>query len=212
MIATSFSAVQRLRTMRSPIMKCLAVAAGAVLACSTAFAADSEDRFALKGAGFLPCGVYLQERERQSNIYYMIGGWLDGYLSAHNRYSASTYDVASFETAELLLSVIQNHCEANPGHSLYEVVNSIVQQLQPERIERESTRVEIVEGELSARLYRETIRRMQKKLAQLGLYKEPVHGIYTDPTRSAIMAFQSDLGFATTGFPDQATLWKLLRD
>ena len=53
---------------------------------------------------------------------------------------------------------------------------------------------------------------MQEKLAARGLYKNPVDGIYTEATRSAIMAFQSDLEFETTGFPDQATLWRLFRD
>lgn len=193
-------------------MKYVAAVWCLLLASSPAFASDKNGQFALKGAGFLPCQVYVHEREKQSNVYYMIGGWLEGYLSAHNRYAENTYDVTSFETLELLLSVIQNHCQSNPNDRLYTIVNSMVQQLHPDRIEEESPRVEITEGEFTARLYRETIRRMQAKLAALGLYKDPVDGIYTDSTRAAIMAFQSDLEFETTGFPDQATLWKLFRD
>lgn len=193
-------------------MKVSAAASCLLLVMSAASAADSDGQFALKGAGFLPCQVFVQEREKRTNIYYMIGGWVEGYLSAHNRYAGDTYDVASFETLELLLSVLQNHCQSHPNDRLYTVVNSIVQQLHPDRIVAESPRVEITEGELTARLYRKTIRRMQEKLAARGLYKDPVDGIYTEATRSAIMAFQSDLEFETTGFPDQATLWRLFRD
>jgi hypothetical protein len=193
-------------------MKHSAAASCLLLAMGAASAADSNSQFALKGAGFLPCQVFVQEREKQTNIYYMIGGWVEGYLSAHNRYAEDTYDIASFETLELLLSVLHNHCQSNPNDRLYTVVNSMVQQLHPDRIVAESPRVEVAEGEFTARLYRETIRRMQEKLAALGLYKGPVDGIYTDATRAAIIAFQSDLEFETTGFPDQTTLWRLFRD
>ena len=39
-----------------------------------------------------------------------------------------------------------------------------------------------------------------------------VDGRFTDATRSALIAFQSGLDFETTGFPDQTTLWRLLRN
>jgi hypothetical protein len=178
----------------------------------TAQAADQNGEFALKGAGFLPCQVYVQERENKSSVYYMIGGWLEGYLSAHNRYADQTYDVTSFETLELLLGVIQNHCQSNPNDRLYSVLNSIIIQLQADRVMMESPKVAIAEGERQTQLYRETIRRMQERLATLGLFKDNVDGRYTDATRSALIAFQSDIEFETSGFPDQATLWRLFRD
>jgi hypothetical protein len=158
----------------------------------TAQAADQNGEFALKGAGFLPCQVYVQERENKSSVYYMIGGWLEGYLSAHNRYADQTYDVTSFETLELLLGVIQNHCQSNPNDRLYSVLNSIIIQLQADRVMMESPKVAIAEGERQTQLYRD--------------------GRYTDATRSALIAFQSDIEFETSGFPDQATLWRLFRD
>ena len=50
-------------------------------------AVDDSGQFAMKGAGFLPCKVFVLEREKRSKIYYMIGGWIEGYLSAYNKYS-----------------------------------------------------------------------------------------------------------------------------
>lgn len=178
---------------------------------SGALAVDDAGKFALKGAGFLPCGIYVSEREKRSNIYYMIGGWLEGYLSAYNKYNEDTYDVTSFETLELLLLVMDNHCKANPQDRLYSVINSLIIQIGPKRLQRESPKVEIKNGDRQTVLYRETIRRIQSELTQLGLFKGELDGRYTDATKAALIAFQSDLDFETTGFPDQTTLWRLLR-
>lgn len=182
-----------------------------LLQTGAAFAADGDNRFAMKGAGFLPCQAYLAAREARTSAYYMIGGWVEGYISAHNRYAADTYDITSFESLELLLAVIETHCEANPGHRLHGVVNAILVALEPHRLRQESPRVRIAEGERKTTLSRETIRRVQAKLAEHGLYGNETDGRFTEATRTALMAFQSDLDFEMTGFPDQTTLWRLLR-
>lgn len=174
-------------------------------------AADGNNRFALKGAGFLPCSVFVSEREKRSNVYFMIGGWIEGYVSAHNKLTPNTYDVMSFENLELLLSVIDHHCKSRPGDRLYPVLNTLLTQLWPDRIKSEDSRIRITEGKRQAQLYRETVQRMQVKLTELGLYKGPVDGRYTEATQSAIIAFQSDQSLAETGFPDQTTLWRLFR-
>jgi hypothetical protein len=193
-------------------MTCFRLVLCAVLLhAATAFAADDTGKFAMKGAGFLPCQVFVAEREKQSKIYYLIGGWIEGYIAAHNRYVENTYDVLSFETLELLLSVTQNHCQSNPDDRLHAVLGSMIAKLSPHRLQEESPKVEIAEGERKAQLYQETIRRIQTELARRGLYKNAIDGRFTDATRSALIAFQSDIDFEATGFPDQTTLWRLLR-
>lgn len=195
--------------MRFPLV-CLLIG-GIALSSFQSLAADDTGKFAMKGAGFLPCKVYTLEREKRSNIYYMIGGWLEGYLSAHNKYAKDTFDVASFETLELLLRVIENHCKSNPDDRLYGVINSLVLKLADNRIKHASQRVQISEGERKTALYRETIRRIQSALQQRGLYKGKIDGRYTEQTKSALIAFQSNMNFELTGFPDQTTLWRLFR-
>ncbi|WP_282606338.1 peptidoglycan-binding protein [Pelagibius sp. Alg239-R121] len=193
-------------------MKLLRLAlCGLLFQTTAALAADSNNKFAMKGAGFLPCQIYVKAREDKNNVYYMIGGWLEGYISAHNRLSEDTFDVMSFESLELLLSVIEVHCRSNPEDVLYGVVDSMLTEFGPDRLEASSPKVQIVEGERKTALYRETIRRMQVKLTELGLFKDEADGRFNDATRSALIAFQSDLNFETTGFPDQTTLWRLLR-
>lgn len=176
-----------------------------------AFPVDEAGKFAMKGAGFLPCQVFVSEREKRSKTYYLIGGWIEGYVAAHNRYNEDTFDVLSFETLELLLSVMQKHCESHPNERLHSVLNAMLLKLTADRIKKESPKIEIGEGKRKTRLYRETIRRMQTELARRGLYKDAIDGRFTDATRSALIAFQSDIGFEKTGFPDQTTLWRLLR-
>lgn len=175
------------------------------------YAADDSGQFAMKGAGFLPCKVFVLEREKRSNIYYMIGGWLEGYISAHNKYAKETFDITSFESLELLLRIMENHCKANPGDRLYGVISAMVSKLDPKRLKNGSQRVEIKDGDRKTALYRETIRRIQQALKQRGLYKGEIDGKFTERTKSAIIAFQSDLEYEMTGFPDQTTLWRLLR-
>ncbi len=188
------------------------VLCGLLFHTTAAFAADDGGKFALKGVGFLPCKILVIEREKKSNVYYLIGGWIEGFLTAHNKHADDTYDITSFESLELLLSVMDNHCKSNPNDRLYSVINSIVIKFNPDRLRQESQKVKIGEGERKTALYRETIRRIQTKLAGLGLYKGDVDGRFTDETRSALIAFQSDIDFETTGFPDQTTLWRLLRN
>ena len=174
-------------------------------------AADSDGKFAMKGAGLLPCRVYLSERERRSNVYYMIGGWVEGYVSAHNRHSEQTFDILSFESLELMLEIAERQCRENPDARLHEVLHAIIRQVERDRLESESPRVQIGTGERRTALYRETIRRVQERLRELGRFGEDADGRFTPQTRDALAAYQEDIGFEPTGFPDQATLWRLLR-
>lgn len=184
---------------------------GLLLCAAGAFAADDGGKFAMKGAGFLPCQVFTAEREKKSATYYLIGGWVEGYITAYNKHVADTYDITSFESLELLLSVMQKHCESHPKDRLYPVLDAMLVTLNPDRLRRGSERVRIAEGKRKTVLYRETVRRIQAELSRRGLYKAAVDGRFTDETKSGIIAFQSDINFETTGFPDQATLWRLLR-
>ena len=140
------------------------VLCGLLFHTAIAYAADDGGNFAMKGAGFLPCQVYVNEREKKSNIYYMIGGWLEGFVTAHNKYVDDTYDIASFESLELMLLVMDNHCKSNPDDRLYSVINSIIVKLEPDRLRHSSRKVEIEQGERKTALDRETIRRIQAEL------------------------------------------------
>ncbi|MBN4079530.1 peptidoglycan-binding protein [Beggiatoa alba] len=173
-------------------------------------AADVTGSFSIKGAGLLNCKTFVKEREERSNVYYMIGGWLDGFISAHNKYVEGTYDITTFETSELLAKVIDNHCRANPKDRLYPVVNSIIAKFVPHRIQTSSPKIDIHAGKRKTRLYQETLRRVQAELKERGYFNGKIDGVYNNSMIDAIKAFQASLKFEQTGFPDQTTLWRLL--
>jgi hypothetical protein len=181
-----------------------------VLACSV-HAADDQERFAIRGAGVLDCKSYLEEVERKGNTYYMLGGWIDGYLTAYNQYEPDTYDGTSFETTELLAAVIATHCQSNPEHRVYAIVASLLREIHEERIQSQSDPVVIKVGDKQTALYQTTLRRVQQRLADLGHYGGSVDGQFGDGTSDALKAFQEKAGLEATGFPDQTSLWQLLR-
>lgn len=180
-------------------------------ASAHAWGADGEGRFSIRGAGLLTCNIYVKEREQQSNAYYMIGGWLDGYITARNQFSPTTYDVTSFESTELLTVIIDNHCKKNPKDRLFSVVNTILTRLHDDRLRTGSFFVNVRVGDRQIQLYREVVRRMQKELKGRRYYNGDVDGRFGPGTQKAIAAFQRAQGLKPTGFPDQTTLWQLLR-
>jgi len=190
------------------------VVAGCLVLVTHALPVRAEDpngRFAVKGAGTLPCKVLTAEREKKSNGYFLIGGWLEGYLSAHNRYVDDTFDITSFESTELLLAVIGDHCAKHPEDRLYPVVNAMIAKLADDRLRATSERVQVSDGTRTTMLYQATIRRIQETLAARQLYQGEADGTFSDATKTALAEFQKGINFEATGFPDQATLWRLLR-
>jgi len=177
----------------------------------SARAAAKDGAFSIRGAGLLSCAYYVQERAKRSSAYYMIGGWIDGYITAINQYVPDTYDVTSFESTELFTEMIQNHCADNPEHRLFSVMNTLVMRIKDDRLRSGSPFVKVEIGERRADVYRETLRRAQDELRRRGFYSGDSSGDFNDKTREGIASFQKSIDFVGTGFPDQTTLWRLLR-
>ena len=51
----------------------------------------------------------------------------------------------------------------------------------------------------------------KEHLKTLGLYDGPANGAFSLQTMDALKRFQTSINFEATGFPDQMTLWRLLR-
>lgn len=190
------------------LIVCLTVLVG--LAPLGARAATDGGAFAVRGAGIVDCKTFLTERKKRSRAYLMMGGWIDGYLTGINQSSPDTYDATSFESTELFAQIIADHCKTHPDDRLYAVMRSIVAQRWKGRMTKRSPFVNVTLGKQSTRLYRETVKRMQQRLADKGLLKAQPNGKFDAKTISAIAAFQKTLaGYKATGFPDQATLYML---
>lgn len=188
-----------------------AILCGLLFHIPGAMAADADGSFALKGAGLFTCERLVAERENRTNAYFIIGGWLEGYISGHNRFTEDTYDVMPFESLEMFLRVMETHCRANPQDRLYEVTNSLLTGIADDRLQSNSPRLRITVGERNTVIYQETIRRIQRKLVQSDIYKGNITGDFDDETRAALAAYQTSVELEATGFPGQPTLWRLFR-
>lgn len=183
-----------------------------ILAVTTAKAADENNQFSIRGAGLLTCKAFVEERAKQSPAYLMIGGWIDGYITGVNQYAPQTYDATPFETTEMLMLIIDRHCQQNPDDLLYPVANSILIRLQDQRLQTNSPFQIVRVGDYQTRLYQAVIRRIQANLSQLGHLDAPVSETWDEPTTRALAAYQSAKSLEATGFPDQITLWRLFSD
>lgn len=196
--------------------RCLSLAAVIFAAALLLFAADvrpadKQGQYAIRGAGLISCAIYSKERAARSNVYLITAAWVDGYLTGVNQYAPQTYDLLSFEGAELLMAILDEHCKANPTDPVFGVLASLFRKLWPDRVTGKSDKTTIVIGGREARHYVELIERVQKKLKARRFYSGAITGKYSPDTVKAMKRFQKSIGFDATGFPDQLTLWRLMR-
>lgn len=177
---------------------------------ASAHSATTDGAFAVRGAGVIDCKTFLMEREKRSRAYLMMGGWIDGYLTGINQYAQDTYDATSFESTELFAQIVADHCKTHPDDRLFEIMNSIIRQKWKDRTVEQTPFVTVTVEGRSTRLYRTTVERVQRRLAEKGFLKSKPSGDFDDATVRAIASFQKTLaGYKATGFPDEATLFML---
>jgi hypothetical protein len=173
-------------------------------------AADDKGQFGVRGAGLVKCSVYESEREARTQIYQLVGAWMDGYITGSNQHAGDTYDILSFESTEMLAAVVGENCRKNPDATVFAVLRAVVAQASKSRLRTPSTKVEVAIGERKVLLYEEVLKRAQQKLAAAGFYRGAIDGTYNAGTQKAMQAFQTSAKLQPTGFPDQVTLWRLL--
>ncbi|MBI1180331.1 MAG: hypothetical protein GC201_07215 [Alphaproteobacteria bacterium] len=78
--------------------------------------------------------------------------------------------------------------------------------LRPYKINQESQLVEITVGDANAAVRQATLKWVQKKLKERGLFKGEPDGLYGTSTREALTAFQKQMKIPETGVPDDRTL------
>jgi hypothetical protein len=149
--------------------------------------------------------------EKKAEASYLLAGWIQGYVAAYNKHIPETYDITPFESDALLLLMMRRHCDSNPDQRLLPVLDSILAFLHKDRIPKRSQIVRIDVDKQAVMLYVETIRKLQAELARRGHYDGAISGQFTEETKSGLGAYQTEAGIAPTGFPDQRTLWQLLR-
>jgi hypothetical protein len=178
-------------------------------------AADKQGRYSIHGAGLLECKVFVDERKKQSPAYMMMGGWMDGYITAVNKLEKSTFDITSFTTTELLSVLIAQHCATHPDDLLAPVLDAILIKLHADRVKTASPLAVVRVGEFQTQLYTKTLLDIQQRLVRKGFLekefkKEPM-GMWNESVQAALRKYQKSANLEPTGFPDQKTLWHLFR-
>lgn len=172
-------------------------------------AADTEGKFAVKGAGKRMCSDFLKASEAKTTDYYLYGGWLEGYLSHFNSTQENTYDVTPWQSTELMLALLQRHCQTNSDMHFLTATNSLIKTLFPIRLEANSIMTKIDVQNTQSYYYSEILLRAKKRLKALGFLNGDVDANYDNNDVKAFAAFQKSIGIRETGIPDQPTLMAL---
>jgi hypothetical protein len=182
---------------------------------STMSAAETPDgRFAIEGAGLASCAAVAESRKERTDAYSRFVGWIEGYVTAANRYQPDTYDLAPWQTAELYGTIVEGYCQKNPQDRLFTVVQKLVIALNADRMKTPSEMVRLTAKnkagkEIDQAIYAEVLRRAQTELKKQGLYQGEVTGQFSGDTQKAIAFYQAAVGIEDTGLPNPLTLWLL---
>jgi len=174
-------------------------------------AASPDGKYAAKEAGLESCERYVEERANASDVSHLFVGWLAGYLSAYNRLTPDTVDIAPWQSVELMANLLEGYCQERPEIPFAHAVDALIAGLMPTRLRVPSDRVEVRSGEHALFIYEHVLARAQQALAERGFYDGPVKGVFDDATEKAFDEFQKINGIVQTGLPDQATLFQLFR-
>jgi hypothetical protein len=191
----------------------MAVAAVAVTFTGSppASAENGSRQFAVEGSGRLDCNTFIAARkDKGSAEYQRLIGFVEGYLSAANRYEPNTFDLSPWHNAAAFDLIVGKHCTDNPDDLIVSVVQKMVGALRPVRVAEFSPLVEVGTGDNRAFVYQTILKRAQAALVARGLYTGAEDGMYSAPMRDALIAFQRSANLYETGVPDPATLWTLL--
>ena len=168
-------------------------------------------QFAVEGAGRLDCTTFMQARaDKGSAEYQRMIGFVEGFLSAANRYEPNTFDLSPWHNAAAFDLILEKHCSDNPKETLVSVVQRMVGALRPIRVAEFSPLVEVGAGQNRAFVYKTILQRAQGALRAKGLYKGEEDGVFSEQMRTALLAFQHNAKLNESGVPDPATLWTLL--
>ena len=185
---------------------------GAIVGWSTwSQAADDSGQFAIKGVGLLTCQDSVAARVAKSDLDIRFRSWIDGYLTAVNRYEPSTYDATPWGTPEIIATIVDNHCRDNPDERFVIAVQKLVATLQADKLTTSSPLLTVAVDGKRVLLYEALLQRVQERLAERGLYLGNADGEFGPMTQQAIALYQISEGLEGTGLPDPLTVWKLVK-
>jgi hypothetical protein len=202
---------ERVRSMRGWTCGCGVMAlAIMLLVAGPLTAADAEKRFAVKGVGAAKCSAFIKSFDsRATEDIALFAGWISGFISALNEGIDNTFDLAPWQSPEVLVLLMRDLCGKKPEEPYYRAAAGLVSILGRDRLQTLSEPVEIKVKDNRTILPKDIVKRVQERLKALDLYKGTIDGAFGPGMQKALEAFQKQQKIAETGIPDQQTLLRL---
>ncbi len=175
---------------------------------SITYGADGSDAYAIKGAGIAKCSKFIEFHQKKDDTYLIFGGWLEGYLTAINQQQANTFDLAPWQSTQLLLMAAESLCKQKPELQFQAAIQILISELMPQKITQGGKFITV-----DKYIYQEeVIKRMKSALKSRALYNGNISDAqYDDKLKAAVKQFQKNTKQTQTGLPDQGTLFELFR-
>ena len=177
---------------------------------AAALGADAQALFSVKSVGTATCQRFVEARGKADKEYALFAGYVGGYLSAYNQFTPGVFDVMPWQTMETLAAMLDNYCRRHGQSNFAVAVTQLIKLLEADQLSRASGWVEAGDKKTKVKIYQETLRRVQVKLAELGHYRGKADGRFGADTRAALEKYQAVQGLPKTGLPDQLSLVNLL--
>lgn len=196
----------------------IAVMLGVMAQAPVAIASDGQ--FAVEEYGRVGCAEFTAARTNKDGAAYArIMGFVQGYLTAANRYEVDTFDLSPWHNAPAFDLILDKHCQDKPKDTLVATLQMMVSAFRPLRVAKPSPIVKVSDGQKYLFVYDAILRRAEMVLKARGYLAAttipaaattPQPYAYTPVLREAFRKYQTDKGLDPTGLPDTATLWTLL--
>jgi len=171
-------------------------------------AADENETYAVKGAGVSYCSTFVESMQSRDKNYFVYGGWIEGYLTGLNQQLANTFDLAPWQTTELMLRIIEPICQQNPKQQFHNVMKAMAGEFSQHKVSQSGNYIQI-EADKSLVFQEVIITRIKATLVEKGFYKGDDDFGWGEAVIAAVKDFQRSQGLEETGLPDQLTLYKL---
>lgn len=169
-------------------------------------AADGQGDFAIKGAGAVSCGRFVEDWETRGRNMAVYAGWIDGYVTAMNQTLADTFDLTPWQGAETLLGLMRRACEAVPEERFMDRLVALLRDMSPIRLRSGSGVSNLVHGGRAVVVYDAVLAAALRRLAAEGFWTGADDAAFAEPVAAAFLRFQRLHGLPETGLPDQGTL------
>lgn len=120
--------------------RCVVAIGGFLIAAAVSWkeagAADTNDRFSVRGLGATTCGKYLENRNLNLDESSQYAHWLTGFLTAYNWLQPDTYDIAPADryNQQGLLRYVDLYCGKNPKKKIIDAARAFVRGVYDKRV------------------------------------------------------------------------------